>query len=115
VTAIARNDPILRHRRRGVAAELFGNAVQLDHALGHCLNVLDRAGIPGVTDVWGPRHGTMDLNVQIKQTYRNQAKQVANAIWGSSASHVRYKHVTVVDDDIDIHDYARWIGRLPIG
>ena len=24
----------------------------------------------------------------------------------SSAAHVRYKHVTVVDDDIDIHDYA---------
>ena len=27
-------------------------------------------------------------------------------IWGSSAAHVRYKHITVVDDDIDIHDYA---------
>ena len=25
---------------------------------------------------------------------------------GSSAAHVRYKHITVVDDDIDIHDYA---------
>ncbi len=48
----------------------------------------------------------VNLNVQIKQTYRNQAKQVANALWGSSAAHVRYKHVTVVDDDIDIHDYA---------
>ena len=48
----------------------------------------------------------MNLIVQIKQTYRNQAKQVANAIWGSSASHVRFKHITVVDDDIDIHDYA---------
>jgi len=35
-----------------------------------------------------------------------QAKQAANALWGSSAAHVRYKHVTVVDDDIDIHDYA---------
>src|SRR6202012_5984323 len=70
-------------------------------------NVLDRPGVPGVTDVWGPPvHGRMNLNDQIKQTYRNQAKQVANAIWGSSASHVRYKHVTVVDDDIDIHDYA---------
>ena len=38
--------------------------------------------------------------------YRDQAKQAANAIWGSSAAHVRYKHITVVDDDIDIHDYA---------
>src|SRR5881227_2296474 len=44
--------------------------------------------------------------VRMKQTYRGQAKQAANALWGSSAAHVRYKHVTVVDDDIDIHDYA---------
>jgi 4-hydroxy-3-polyprenylbenzoate decarboxylase len=42
----------------------------------------------------------------MRQSYRNQAKQAANAIWGSSAAHVRYKHITVVDDDIDIHDYA---------
>jgi 4-hydroxy-3-polyprenylbenzoate decarboxylase len=44
--------------------------------------------------------------VQVKQSYRGVAKQVANALWGSSAAHVRYKHVTVVDEDIDIHDYA---------
>jgi UbiD family decarboxylase len=70
-------------------------------------NVLDRAGVPGVTDVWCPpvQAGVHTL-VQIKQSYRGQAKQVANALWGSSAAHVRYKHVTVVDDDIDIHDYA---------
>src|SRR2546430_17036462 len=42
----------------------------------------------------------------MQQSYRNQAKQAANAVWGSSAAHVRYKHITVVDDDIDIHDYA---------
>jgi 4-hydroxy-3-polyprenylbenzoate decarboxylase len=48
----------------------------------------------------------MNLLIQMKQTYRNQAKQAANAIWGSSAAHVRYKHITVVDDDIDIHDYS---------
>lgn len=70
-------------------------------------NVLDRAGVPGVTDVWGPPvQMGVNLNVSIKQTYRNQAKQVANALWGSSAAHVRYKHVTVVDEDIDIHDYS---------
>jgi 4-hydroxy-3-polyprenylbenzoate decarboxylase len=52
------------------------------------------------------RHHGINLLVQLNQTYRNQAKQVANAIWGSSAAHVRYKHITVVDHDIDIHDYA---------
>jgi 3-polyprenyl-4-hydroxybenzoate decarboxylase len=44
--------------------------------------------------------------IRMKSSYRNQAKQAANAIWGSSAAHVRYKHITVVDDDIDIHDYG---------
>ena len=70
-------------------------------------NVLDRAGVPGITDVWCPPvHAGINLLIQMKQSYRNQAKQAANAIWGSSAAHVRYKHITVVDDDIDIHDYA---------
>ena len=70
-------------------------------------NVLDRAGVPGITDVWCPPvHAGINLLIQMKQSYRGQAKQAANAIWGSSAAHVRYKHVTVVDDDIDIHDYA---------
>ncbi|MBI3435303.1 MAG: UbiD family decarboxylase [Proteobacteria bacterium] len=70
-------------------------------------NVLDRAGVPGITDVWCPPvHAGINLLIRMKQSYRGQAKQAANAIWGSSAAHVRYKHVTVVDDDIDIHDYA---------
>jgi 4-hydroxy-3-polyprenylbenzoate decarboxylase len=70
-------------------------------------NVLDRAGVPGITDVWCPPvQAGVNALVRMKQSYRGQAKQVANALWGSSAAHVRYKHVTVVDDDIDIHDYA---------
>ena len=70
-------------------------------------NVLDRAGVPGVTDVWCPPVQTgINVLIRMKQSYRGQAKQAANALWGSSAAHVRYKHVTVVDDDIDIHDYA---------
>ncbi len=70
-------------------------------------NVLDRAGVPGITDVWCPPVQTgINVLIRMKQSYRGQAKQAANALWGSSAAHVRYKHVTVVDDDIDIHDYA---------
>ena len=70
-------------------------------------NVLDRAGVPGVTGVWCPPvQAGVNTVVQVKQSYRGVAKQVANALWGSSAAHVRYKHVTVVDEDIDIHDYA---------
>src|SRR5262249_19965379 len=74
---------------------------------GAAWNVLDRAGVPGVPDVWCPPvHAGINLLIRMQQSYRGQAKQAANAIWGSSAAHVRYKHVTVVDDDIDIHHYA---------
>jgi 4-hydroxy-3-polyprenylbenzoate decarboxylase len=110
VTAIThRNNPVLRGTIEGALPKSFSENAICSSIMrsGIAWNVLDRAGVPGVTDVWGPPvHATMNLIVQLKQTYRNQAKQVANAIWGSSASHVRYKHVTVVDDDIDIHDYA---------
>jgi UbiD family decarboxylase len=53
-----------------------------------------------------PANNGTTLIIQIKQTYRGQAKQAAMAIWGSNAAHLRYKHIWVVDDDIDIHDYA---------
>lgn len=74
---------------------------------GVAWNVLDRAGVPGIVDVWCPPvQMGINTTVAIKQSYRNQAKQVGHALWGSAAGHVRYKHVTVVDDDIDIHDYG---------
>jgi 4-hydroxy-3-polyprenylbenzoate decarboxylase len=110
VTCIThRNDPILRgtiegsmpgsYSENGVCSAIMRSAA--------AWNVLDRAGVPGITDVWCPPVQTgINILVRLKQTYRGQAKQAANALWGSSAAHVRYKHVTVVDDDIDIHDYA---------
>jgi UbiD family decarboxylase len=110
VTAIThRNDPILRGTIEGALPGSYSeNAISSSiMRAGTAWNVLDRAGVPGVTDVWCmPVHAGMNLLIQMKQSYRNQAKQAANAIWGSAAAHVRYKHITVVDDDIDIHDYA---------
>ena len=102
-----RSDPA-RHHRGLDAGQLFRERrVLVDHARG---DRLERAGPRRRAG----RHrrmvsagaGRREYVVQIKQSYRGQAKQVANALWGSSAAHVRYKHVTVVDDDIDIHDYA---------
>ena len=110
VTCIThRNDPILRgtiegsmpgsYSENGICSSIMRAAT--------AWNVLDRAGVPGITDVWCPPvQAGINLLVSLKQSYRNQAKQAANAIWGSSAAHVRYKHITVVDDDIDIHDYG---------
>ena len=35
------------------------------------------------------------------KAYQGQPKQIAAALWGNSAAQYRYKHVIVVDDDID--------------
>jgi UbiD family decarboxylase len=104
-----RDDPILRGTVEGSLPGSFSENAICSSIMRSATawNVLDRAGVPGVQDVFGPPvHAGINLSVSIKQSYRNQAKQVANALWGSSAAHVRYKHVTVVDEDIDIHDYA---------
>jgi|307.fasta_scaffold33822_2 4-hydroxy-3-polyprenylbenzoate decarboxylase len=110
VTAIThRKDPILRGTIEGSMPGCYSENGMCSSIMraATAWNVLDRAGVPGITDVWCPPvQAGVNIVVQIKQSYRGQAKQVANALWGSSAGHVRYKHVTVVDDDIDIHDYA---------
>jgi UbiD family decarboxylase len=110
VTCIThRKDPILRGTIEGSMPGSFSENAMCSSIMraGTAWNVLDRAGVPGVTDVWCPPvQAGINLLIRMKQSYRGQAKQAANAIWGSSAAHVRYKHVTVVDDDIDIHDYA---------
>ena len=110
VTAIThRNNPILRGAIEGALPGSYSENAICSSIMRSAAawNVLDRAGVPGITDVWCPPvHAGVNLLVRMRQTYRNQAKQAANAIWGSSAGHVRYKLITVVDDDIDIHDYA---------
>src|SRR5258707_12126803 len=110
VTAIThRNDPILRGTIEGSLPGSFSENAICSSIMraATAWGVLDRAGVPGITDVWCPPvHAGINLLIAMKQTYRGQAKQAANAVWGSSAAHVRYKHITVVDDDIDIHDYA---------
>src|SRR3954470_2681495 len=110
VTAIThRNNPILRGTIEGSMPGSYSENAVCSSIMraATAWNVLDRAGVPGITDVWCPPvQAGINLLIQMKQSYRGQAKQAANAIWGSSAAHVRYKHITVVDDDIDIHDYA---------
>jgi 4-hydroxy-3-polyprenylbenzoate decarboxylase len=110
VTCIThRNNPVLRGTIEGSLPGSFSEngACSSIMRAATAWNVLDRSGVPGITDVWCPPvHAGINTFIQMKQSYRNQAKQAANALWGSSAAHVRYKHVTVVDDDIDIHDYA---------
>ena len=110
LTCITHRDrPIFRGTIEGAVPGSFAENAVMSSVMRSATawNALDSAGVPGITDVFGmPIHAGVNLTVQMHQTYRGQAKQAAAALWGNSASHVRYKHVTVVDDDIDIHDYA---------
>jgi UbiD family decarboxylase len=71
-------------------------------------NILTAAGIPGVRDVFVPPiTNGVNIVVQIKKAYQGQPKQIAAALWGSSAAQYRYKHVTVVEEDIDPASYEQ--------
>ena len=68
-------------------------------------NHLEACGVPGVTDVWMNQDGCYYMiYVQLQQSYRHVAKQVASAIWGMSFGNWAYKNVMVVEDDIDLRD-----------
>ena len=110
VTAIThRNNPILRgtiegslpgaYSENGICSSIMRAVDRVERARPRRRARHHRRVVPAGAD----RHQSADPH---EASYRNQAKQAANAIWGSSAAHVRYKHITVVDDDIDIHDYA---------
>jgi len=68
-------------------------------------NAMESAGVPNVLDVWGNpvTQGPNIMRVKIKKIYRGHAKQVANALWGTTIVAYGAKFVIVVDDDIDIH------------
>jgi 4-hydroxy-3-polyprenylbenzoate decarboxylase len=75
---------------------------------GIAWNILKTAGIPGITDVHvHPITNGVNIAVQIRKAYQGQPKQIAAALWGNSAAQYRYKHVFVVDDDIDISSYEQ--------
>lgn len=68
-------------------------------------NMLEAAGVVGVTDVWCPHVSTgTHIVVQVRKQYRGHAQQVAMALWGTSAAQWFFKHVMVVEEDIDIRD-----------
>ncbi len=109
VTAIThRNNPILQGTIEGtLPAMMTENSIMSSvQRAAVAWNVLDSAGVPGITDVHCPaaNNGTT-IMLQMRTRYRGQPKQAAMALWGSSSAHVRYKHVWVVNEDIDIHNY----------
>ncbi len=109
VTCIThRNDPIFRGTLEGTLPGQHNENSTMCSIQRAALawNVLNTAGVPHVTDVWvHPVSNGTNIVVQIHKIYRGHAKQVSAALWGSNAAHLRYKHVMVVDEDIDIHSY----------
>jgi UbiD family decarboxylase len=71
-------------------------------------NILAGAGIPGIRDVYvHPITNGVNVCVKITKHYQGQPKQIAAALWGNSAAQYRYKHVWVVEDDIDVSSYEQ--------
>jgi UbiD family decarboxylase len=71
-------------------------------------NILNGAGIPGIRDVYvHPITNGVNIVVQIRKHYQGQPKQIAAALWGASAAQYRYKHVIVVEEDIDPSSYEQ--------
>jgi 4-hydroxy-3-polyprenylbenzoate decarboxylase len=108
VTAIThRDDPILRGTLEG-ARPGFPSENALINAYARSAiawNVLEDAGVAGVTDVWMPPIATgTNIVVQVRKAYRGHAQQVAAALWGTGAAQWFYKNVMVVVEDIDVRD-----------
>ena len=108
VTAISyRDQPIFRAGmegcRPGFPSEDMGILnTSLAAAL---LNSMEDVGILGVTDLWfPPASSATHVIVQIDKQHRGHAQQVASALWSRSASMMAFKHVVVVERDIDIRD-----------
>jgi len=105
VTAIThRDDPIFQGSMEGhpiaeshVMAAIIKSATAWD--------VLERNGIMGIRDVACiPEASTGHLVVSIKPSVQGHADWIASALWGTSTSVWNFKHIIVVDEDIDPWD-----------
>ncbi len=109
VTCITyRNDPILRGALEGCQPHSWSESAYytVPGFSAATWNLLESVGVPGVIDVWAnPVTENTISKVRIKKAYRGHAKQVANAIWGSSLANYAGKIVMVFDEDVDIHNY----------
>jgi len=102
-----RNDPIFRGcLEGGTPAGMSEPYYFMTHSksatIWHHLETQDIGEILGVWSTFLAR-GT-NIRVQIRKTYRGQAKQIAHAVWGSHLALHSGKMITVVDEDIDAFD-----------
>ncbi|MCY4309839.1 MAG: UbiD family decarboxylase [Rhodospirillaceae bacterium] len=68
-------------------------------------NLLEAAGVSGITDVWMPPVVTgTNIVVQVRKQYRGHAQQIGMALWGTNVGQWFFKNVMVVEEDIDIRN-----------
>jgi 4-hydroxy-3-polyprenylbenzoate decarboxylase len=111
VTCIThRRDPVFRGCLEGTLPGSYSENSVMSSVQRAAIawNILNGAGIPGIRDVFVPPiTNGVNITIQIKKHYQGQPKQVAAALWGNSAAQYRYKHVTVVEEDIDASSYEQ--------
>jgi len=110
VTAVThRTEPIFRGTLEGSLPGAAGENSHVSAVLRAAIawNTLERAGVPGVLDVFvHPVTNGTTIVVQIRKASEGHPKWVAAALWSTGAALFRYKNVIVVDDDIDPSDYS---------
>lgn len=98
-----RNDPIYRGTLEGINPSWPNESSAMGSIFLAAIawNILESQGVSGILDII-PVPITI---VKIHKTFQGQPKQVASALWGSSAALDNFKIVIVVDDDVNIRDY----------
>jgi 4-hydroxy-3-polyprenylbenzoate decarboxylase len=101
-----RTDPVLRGTLEGIRPGLLNEDSITNFARSAITwNILEDLGIGGITDLWMSEVSNgQNTIVQIQKRYRGHAQQIASALWGTGGSVWFHKNVTVVEQDIDIHD-----------
>src|SRR5499425_667323 len=102
-----RRDPIFQGCLEGTLPGSYSENIVMSSVQRAAIawNILTGAGIPGIRDVYvHPITNGVNVCVKITKHYQGQPKQIAAALWGNAAAQYRYKHVWVVEEDIDPAD-----------
>ncbi len=108
VTAVThREDPIFQ-------ASIEGHPVNESHVMSSVMksatiwNELEHNGVPGIKDIACiPESSNGHMVVSVTPTVPAHADWIASVVWGTSAAVWLFKHLFVVDDDIDPWDLGQ--------
>lgn len=101
-----RNNPVMRGTLEGIRPGLYNEDSITNFARAAITwNTLEDVGVGGITDIWMTEVSNgQNTVVQIQKRYRGHAQHVASALAGTGGAVWFHKNITVVEEDIDIHD-----------